>query len=116
MVLKRKRQVGDWMHPRHIALVEQLGRSEHFLAADPDLAAVRVIEKSGIVVSMPFTSTALRWREMGKPLIYYDPRGVVQKDDRAAHGIPIVTGADELHAWTAANLGRPATVEQPVAR
>jgi polysaccharide biosynthesis PFTS motif protein len=52
---------------------------------------------------MPFTSTALLGREMGKPSIYYDPHGLVQKDDRAAHGIPIVTGPDELHAWIAAH-------------
>jgi polysaccharide biosynthesis PFTS motif protein len=116
MVLKRKRQIGHWLHPRYIALVEQLGRSEHFLALDPDLAALRVIERCQAVVSLPFTSTALLGREMGKPSIYYDPHGVVQKDDRAAHGIPIVTGTDELNAWMAAHLDLPTGVEQPVAR
>jgi len=114
MVLKRKRKIGHWLHPRYIALVEQLERQEHFLAVDPDLAAVRVIERCQAVISLPFTSTALLGRALGKPSIYYDPHGIVQKDDRAAHGIPIVTGMDELNAWMAAHLGPPANVVEPV--
>lgn len=116
MVLKRKRDIGSWAHPRYRALVQQLAHSTHFLAVDSDVTAIRVIERCKVVVSMPFTSTALLGRALGKPSIYYDPQGVVQKDDRAAHGIPIVTGADELNAWMAAHLGRSTTVgEQPVA-
>ena len=48
---------------------------------------------------MPFTSTALIARELGKPTCYYDPTGLVQKDDRAAHGIEIVSGREELAHW-----------------
>jgi hypothetical protein len=48
---------------------------------------------------MPFTSTALIARHLGKPSCYYDPTGLVQKNDRAAHGIPIVTGMEELKSW-----------------
>ena len=36
---------------------------------------------------------------MGKPSIYYDPSGLIQKDDRGAHGIKIVSGRKELEAW-----------------
>jgi len=38
---------------------------------------------------------------MGKPSIYYDPSGLLQHDDRAAHGIPILSTSDELDAWLA---------------
>ena len=48
---------------------------------------------------MPFTSTALIARELGRPSCYYDPTGLVQKDDRAAHGIEIVSGREELARW-----------------
>jgi hypothetical protein len=53
---------------------------------------------------MPFTSTALIARNMGKPSIYYDPTGNLQKDDRAAHGIPIVSGVSELETWLSTQL------------
>jgi len=50
----------------------------------------------------PFTSTALIARELGKPSIYYDPFGICEKDDRAAHGIPILSGQKELQDWLSA--------------
>lgn len=33
------------------------------------------------------------------PTAYYDPSGIVQRDDRAAHGIEILIGRDELERW-----------------
>lgn len=116
MVLKRKPKTARLVHRAYAALVSRLGDSSHFLAIDPEIAAPRVIERCHAVISLPFTSTALLGRAMGKPSIYYDPHGIVQKDDRAAHGIPILTGADELNAWVAAHVGCSASVEQPVAR
>jgi polysaccharide biosynthesis PFTS motif protein len=109
VVLKRKRQVEHWLHPQYAATLRRLEASPGFLAVDPDISAVRVIERCALVVSMPFTSTALLAREMGKPSIYYDPHGFMQKDDRAGHGIPIVTGPDELQAWIAAQQRSDAT-------
>ena len=48
---------------------------------------------------MPFTATALIAKKMGKPTVYYDPSGLIQKDDRGAHGIEIISGKKELEAW-----------------
>ena len=45
---------------------------------------------------MTFTSTALVARNLGKPSYYFDPTGIIQKDDRAAHGIPVISGFSEL--------------------
>ena len=73
---------------------------------DPSLPASRVIELSQAVISMPFTSTALIAKEMGKPSIYYDPTGLLLRDDRAAHGIPIVAGERELDEWLLGIIGR----------
>ena len=36
---------------------------------------------------------------MGKPSVYYDPFGVILKDDRGSHDIQIITGIDELNEW-----------------
>jgi hypothetical protein len=32
----------------------------------------------------------------------------MQKDDRAAHGLPVITGPDELRAWLAKVFGQQA--------
>ena len=68
------------------------------LVIDPDHAAARLIEKSTLVISMPFTSTALIAKNLGVPSYYYDPSGIIQKGDRAAHSIPIISGVNELRS------------------
>jgi polysaccharide biosynthesis PFTS motif protein len=65
----------------------------------PDSDATKLIQKTAATISIPFTSTALIAKSEGKPSVYYDPSGVVQKDDRAAHGIPVLSSIDELEAW-----------------
>ena len=102
MVLKRKRAIGKLRNRRYTRVIDQLSSSAHFAPIDPDTAPTRVIEGCVAVISMPFTSTALLGRQLGKPSAYYDPGGVVQKDDRAAHGIDILSGPQELLAWVRA--------------
>ena len=65
----------------------------------PEFSAIRVIQASCAVISMPFTSTALIARSLGVPSVYYDPSGIVKRDDRAAHGIEILIGRHELERW-----------------
>jgi polysaccharide biosynthesis PFTS motif protein len=78
------------------SVCEKLAASPNMLIINPDIAATRLIEKCALVLSMPFTSTALVARNLGKPSYYYDPSGIIQKDDRAAHGIPVISGFAEL--------------------
>jgi polysaccharide biosynthesis PFTS motif protein len=104
MILKRKRDIGRQQHPSYAAVGRRLEKAGHFLAVDPSIAATKVIAESRAVISLPFTSTALLGRAMGKPSVYYDPLGTVQRDDRAAHGVPVVIGYEELARWVAANV------------
>jgi polysaccharide biosynthesis PFTS motif protein len=99
MLWKRKRNIGRIAHPFYRHLADQLANNSHVMLVDPEISAIRVVESSVAVISMPFTSTALIAKEMGKPSIYYDPTGLLQKDDRAAHGIPILSTRDELDEW-----------------
>jgi len=101
MVYKRKRRIGKMLHPEYAALVRSLSEAGGVFIIEPDTSVVRVIEGCFAVISMPFTATALWGRELGKPSIYYDPYGVVQKDDRAAHGIQVLCGVNELRGWLA---------------
>lgn len=99
MLWKRKRKIGDIAHPQFRHFTDRLSKWGGMVLVDPDISALRVIEASCAVISMPFTSTALIARELGKPSVYYDPTGQLQGDDRAAHGIPIISGPDQLKAW-----------------
>jgi polysaccharide biosynthesis PFTS motif protein len=108
MVHKRKREVGKFLHPKYAAFVKTLSQAVGYIAVEPDTAALRVIEGSEAVISMPFTSTALYGRHVGKPSIYYYPHHLIQKDDGAAHGIPVVCGREELGEWVMRVFGSPA--------
>jgi polysaccharide biosynthesis PFTS motif protein len=99
MVWKRKRSIGKMAHPKYRNLADELDRTRSALVVSPDHSAIRVIEACDAVISMPFTSTALLGRQMGKPSCYYDPSGLIHKDDRGAHDIPLLQGNEELAAW-----------------
>jgi len=99
MLWKRKRKIGSIAHPRYRFFAERVSEAKNVIIVDPDISAIRVIEASTLSISMPFTSTALIARDLGKPSCYYDPTGLVQKDDRAAHGIEIIRGPEELKRW-----------------
>ncbi len=99
MVFKRKRDVGTRVHPAYERVTRRLREDTNWLEVDPDISASSLIKKCQAVISTPFTSTALLGRELGKPSVYYDPHGICEKEDRAAHGIPILSGKTELKAW-----------------
>lgn len=99
VAFKRKRSIGKLAHNKYRNLLSNLEKQGNFIAIDANIPAQRVITKCIATISMPFTSTALIGKELGKPSVYYDPLGMIQKDDRAAHGIPILSGPDELNEW-----------------
>lgn len=99
VVLKRKRHAGNLLNKEYKAFVDRISINDDFILAEPDLSAQKLIEHAGIVISFPFTSTAIIAQRQGKPSFYYDPSGIIQKDDRAAHGIEIVSGIKELELW-----------------
>ncbi|MFC4313390.1 polysaccharide biosynthesis PFTS motif protein [Steroidobacter flavus] len=99
MVFKRKRNIGSRAHPGYRHYVRSMDALTNLVIIDPETAAPRLIESCAVTISMPFTSTALIARDAGKPSCYYDSSGIVQADDRAAHGIPIIHGRAELESW-----------------
>lgn len=104
LVHKRKRTIGNLAHYKYRNLLHNLNDKTDLIKIDTSINAKRIVENCVGIISMPFTSTALLGRELNKPSIYYDPYGQIQKDDRGAHGIPIITGKAELQEWVTAAL------------
>lgn len=102
MILKRKRDVGSKAHPSYVQTSQSLSHSMHWMEINPDTSALTLIEKCCAIISAPFTSTALLGQSLGKPSIYYDPNGICNKNDRAAHGIAILSNEKELRNWLSA--------------
>lgn len=112
MALKRKREIGSLVHPAYQHFVDKLALMPGFVSIDASASASQLIEKCEVVISMPFTSTAITGRAQGKPSVYYDPLGMIQKDDRGAHGIPILRGVEELRSWLMAVLPGGRTIDE----
>jgi polysaccharide biosynthesis PFTS motif protein len=107
---KRKRNVENILHPKYKNILRTFS-GESQISIDPDLSPNYLIENVDFVISMPFTSTALMAQYQNKPSIYYDPFGDIQKDDRAAHGIQIIIGIDELQSWVQSFMLQPNKLE-----
>lgn len=99
MVWKRKRSIGKLAHPQYRKVAASLDAQSHVRLVPTEHSAIRVIERCCAAISLPFTSTALLAKHLGRPSCYYDPSGQLQKDDRAAHDIPILSDYDELIGW-----------------
>lgn len=94
--VKRK---SNFTHEKYVEKVESLKAKEHYIEIDPKIGAIDIIEKTKACISMPFTSTAIIAQSEGKPSVYYDPSGMLKKDDKAAHGITVLSDLDELRNW-----------------
>jgi polysaccharide biosynthesis PFTS motif protein len=107
LVHKLKRKNTGTTVKSYSHLVARLSKLENFVSIEPETSPVKVIEKCQAVISIPFTSTAIIGRNLGKPSIYYDPIGVIQKDDRGSHDIPIINTQEELKVWLMSVLRKP---------
>jgi polysaccharide biosynthesis PFTS motif protein len=99
IVFKRKRNIGKLAHYKYVNEINRISKEYDFLNIDPSTPAELIIEKAKAVISLPFTSTALIGKHLGKPSIFYDPSGLVHKDDPAAHGICIINNKADLKEW-----------------
>ena len=63
---------------------------------DAQISAVRIIEKSTIVIVTPFASPANIAKDMGKHVVYYDPTATILKNDEARFDVPIISSPKEL--------------------
>ena len=113
MVYKKKREIGRVAAPTFRSELDALSNQKRAIAVDPDIAPNRLIVDAAGVISMPFTSTALIARSMGKPTIYYDPLGVLVDEDRLAHGVRVIGKMRELAQWLAALQEAVASVARP---
>ncbi len=99
IAFKRKRSIGKLAHYKYVNEINRISKEYDFLNIDPSIPAELIIAKAKAVISMPFTSTALVGKHLGKPSIFYDPSGLVVKDDPAAHGIRVINNKAELKDW-----------------
>ncbi len=101
LMWKRKRSYGGnaFYNRAYIKFANSFSSRQSIICPHPDVSAFRVIKDSFAAISMPFTSTAIIAKHFSKPSVYYDSTNILFKDDRGAHGIPLISGKSELVEW-----------------
>lgn len=99
MIIKRKREYHNYGLKNYSMLMNDLASRKNVLLMPTETSAFQLIEKCVGSISIPFTSTALCNGAQKFPSCYYDPSGWIQKNDSASHGVPIISGIDELKVW-----------------
>ena len=105
VLIHKMKRINIKTHKKYSHNIKKLELKTNYRKIHPYSDALQLIQKTTATISIPFTSTALIAKQEGKLSVYYDPSGLIQKDDEAAHGIPILSGINELRDWVE-NLGR----------
>ena len=94
LLLKRKRHDPRYGHRSYAKVVERMiDETGCVVYVDPQTSPHKAILAANIAISIPFTSTTIIARNMGKPSCYYDPTGLLDPNDPIADGIPIIQSA-----------------------
>ena len=99
LLWKRKRKFEHIHHHAYIEFTESFSLLPGVINIPPEISPFRVIKRCVASISMPFTSTALISRDCNVSAIFYDPSGILFKDDRGCQNIPLVSGSSELAIW-----------------
>ena len=104
MVVKAKRYIASNVDKNYANILRQLAFKSDVIIASPEISPPRILQACIGSISSPFTSAALYFKNHDYPSVYYDPIGVLQKNDPAAHGVQILSNKNELHMWIKALL------------
>jgi polysaccharide biosynthesis PFTS motif protein len=96
IIWKQKRKYSSIHSIEYIKFCEKFQEQKNIINIDPETSAFRLIQKSNIVISVPFTSTAFIADFFNKRSLFYDPKKLIYKDDRGLQDIPLLSGFEEL--------------------
>jgi polysaccharide biosynthesis PFTS motif protein len=96
LVWKRKRNFSIIHSKKYIKFCIDFEKRKNVIVVDSDIAAYRLIEKSNIVITVPFSTPSLIAKHLKIKSFYYDPTMLLSKDDRAAQGVKFISGYNEL--------------------
>lgn len=96
-VHKQKRKNARYLDAEYSAGLIQISRIfDNYTEIEPDTSPHRIIAKSFVTISMPFTSTGLIASSYGVPNFFYDPIGKVSVKDPARREIEIINTQNYL--------------------
>jgi len=95
---KRKRN-NPRIHKGYLDFIHSFVKNEYVHEIDTGVSAFRLCKQFNVVLSMPFTASSVVADFYGKDAAYYDPTGIIQKNDKAAHNLQVINGKAELRDY-----------------
>lgn len=100
LVWKRKRDVSRHvMAESYDRIVQDMQQDSHITLVSPGISARRILPHVRASISIPFTSTAILAKEMGKDSVFYDPTNRIKYLTGLSRGLPVLGGKDQLRIW-----------------
>ena len=96
LIIKRKRE-SILADRRYLNLIKAYSSDNSLIEADTIHAPEDLILYSDIVISMPYTSTALIAQSQKKPSVFYDSTGMLF--DSPYNDLPIISSIKSLEDW-----------------
>ena len=96
MVTKKKRNIDIKLLFKKDLILDKYLESNQVIFIDPNVAVERIIKKTKLAITLPFTSPAVIAQNVGVESIYYDPICNIDKNDPNRSNILIISGLDEL--------------------
>jgi len=96
LIIKRKRNT-ILADKRYLNLIKNNSLDSRITEADPLHAPEDLIPYADLVISMPYTSTALVARHLKKPSVFYDATGSLT--DSLYNDIEIISSQSSLESW-----------------
>ena len=82
---------------RYLNLIKNNSLASKIIEADPLHAPEDLIPYADLVISMPYTSTALVARHLKKPSVFYDATG--RLTDSLYNDVEIISSQSSLESW-----------------
>jgi len=102
---KPKRIIGDRRYQEYSEKITHLQkRYDTFHSINATVAPRRLINSSKLVISMPFTSTALIASELKVKNCFYDASKLVDLNDISSEGVLVLNNKHDLAKWLQSNL------------
>jgi polysaccharide biosynthesis PFTS motif protein len=102
LYFKRKRNSIDnaiMLNRKYLSFLEKFLKNDNVTEIHPAISVDRISMEFDFIVSQPFTSAAVSANLHGKESVYYDPIGIIQKNDRATHNLTLINGKAELKSY-----------------
>ena len=88
---------------KYLRLLKKLEQSSNVYAINAGIAPHRLIMVTQLTISLPYSSTSVIAKALGKPACFYDPTGLLPEITIFSHGIRVIRSPKDLSDWIRIN-------------